>query len=68
VPAQHGLLGPVLRADVGQGLEVVFSNRLPFAVNLDIDGGAVRLAGSDSMRAPVPPNGTATYRLRIPDR
>ncbi len=49
---QDGLLGPTLRVAVGETLQVVFLNRLDFAVNLVIGGGLVPL-NNDTLEAAV---------------
>lgn len=67
VPQYQGLLGPVLAADVGDVIEIVFQNALDFPVNLHIDGGFVPVPGSDDPRAEVAPGGNVTYRLYVPE-
>ena len=76
--ASQGLLGPTLAVEVGDTLEIVFRNSLPFAVNLALDGGleALLLPGggggsgssADPSAAAVAPGATVTYRYRVPDR
>ncbi|CAL8466619.1 g6155 [Coccomyxa elongata] len=69
-PAQHGILGPILHARVGDNITVVFRNALPFAVNMQPGGGLLQLlpAGNDTGAAggPVPPNATVTYVWGVP--
>ncbi|KAL4440358.1 hypothetical protein ABPG75_003359 [Micractinium tetrahymenae] len=68
----RGILGPVMAVEVGQQLEVVFRNLLPFPANLMLDGGlellpAAGTAGISGAEAPVAPNATATQRYYVPE-
>ena len=67
-PPHHGLLGPLLAAEVGDVLEVAFFNNITFAANLRIDGGLVALPGSADPAAPVAPGANVTLRLFVPVR
>ena len=80
-PAGHGLLGPLLTANVGDRLRIVFKNRMSvMAVNLALDGGLVALSGpgtAGSVAAGkeaepevplVAPDETVTYEYLIPPR
>jgi len=72
-----GFLGPLLRAEVGDTIKVVFKNNLHFPVSLHPHGvfyekdseGAVYhdSSGGESKRA-VPPGATFTYTWPVPDR
>lgn len=69
-----GLLGPVMRAAVGQVLTVVFKNNLGFPVNLQPAGLQAYLppgtaANADAaalLSPPAQPNATVTYRFLVP--
>jgi hypothetical protein len=74
-----GTLGPVIRASVGDTIEVVFKNnaRFPFSVHphgvfyLKDSEGAPYDDGTeeeDKMDDAVPPGGVHTYRWEVPDR
>ncbi|KAL4429029.1 hypothetical protein ABPG77_006068 [Micractinium sp. CCAP 211/92] len=70
--ALHGILGPTMTVEVGQQLEVVFRNLLPFPANLMLDGGLELVpatAGSAARdpEAAVAPNATATTRYYVPE-
>lgn len=74
-PPSHGILGPPLAVEVGQTLELVFRNSLPFPANIMLDGGLELLhpgALSDTnaveAEAPVAPGQTVTYRYYVPER
>lgn len=67
VPAQHGILGPILAAEVGDVLNITFKNALKFDVNLHVDAGLVPLKGSSRPEDPVSPGETARYILAVPE-
>jgi hypothetical protein len=74
-----GLLGPVIRAEVGDTIKVVFRNNCPFPASMHPHGvlydkssegapyndGTSRAAKKDDA---VPTGGTHTYTWRVPDR
>lgn len=79
--AHTALLGPVLRASVGQVLTIVLKNNLPFAVNLEPAGvlpaGGATAAAADAadrvtgtanpeLAPAVAPGETVTYRFLVP--
>jgi FtsP/CotA-like multicopper oxidase with cupredoxin domain len=61
--------GPVIEAEVGDVLEVRFTNRLPAPTSIHWHG--LRLPapmdGTDMVQTPVAPGETFTYRFRLPD-
>jgi FtsP/CotA-like multicopper oxidase with cupredoxin domain len=61
--------GPVIQAQVGDVLEVHFTNRLPEATSIHWHGLRVPAAmdGTDMMQQPIAPGGTFTYRFRLLD-
>lgn len=69
-----GLLGPVMRAAVGQVLTVVLKNNLDFPINLQPAGVEAYLApGSNpaanaaaALSPSAQPNATVTYRFLVP--
>jgi FtsP/CotA-like multicopper oxidase with cupredoxin domain len=74
-----GLLGPVIRAEVGDTIEVRFKNNTRFPASIHPHG--VRYAkssegapyndgtsGADKADDAVPPGGSVTYRWSVPDR
>ncbi|MBO3752188.1 multicopper oxidase domain-containing protein [Streptosporangiaceae bacterium NEAU-GS5] len=74
-----GFLGPVIRAQVGDQLVVVFRNTCPFPASIHPHGvfyaknaeGAPYndgTSGSDKADDAVPTGGTFTYRWQVPDR
>jgi len=74
-----GFLGPVIRAQVGDQLVVVFRNTCPFATSIHPHGvfyaknaeGAPYndgTSGGDKADDAVPTGGTFTYRWQVPDR
>ncbi|KAI7843651.1 hypothetical protein COHA_002890 [Chlorella ohadii] len=73
-PAFQGVLGPTLFAEVGQTLEVVFQNSLPFPANFMPDGGLELLPaggegganGTIEAEAPVATGETVTLRYYVP--
>jgi hephaestin len=67
--AHTGLLGPVLRAAVGQVVTLVLRNNLNFSVNLEPAGVQAVQPGADAAAALSPaaaPGETVTYRWIIP--
>eukprot|EP00887_Chlorella_sp_A99_P002379 scaffold10.g2379.t1 len=60
---QHGLLGPLLTAEVGRAFELVLRNALDFEINLVIDGGLALAPGSADPGAPLAPGATASYSI-----
>jgi hephaestin len=70
--AHTGLLGPVLRAAVGQVVTLVLRNNLNFSVNLEPAGVRADVAEGEAPDAAaalapaVPPGGIFTYYWRIP--
>jgi FtsP/CotA-like multicopper oxidase with cupredoxin domain len=77
---QHlGLLGPVIRAEVGDTVKVVFHNNCPFATSVHPHGvlyeknseGAPYndgTSGADKADDAVPTGGAHTYTWQVPDR
>jgi hypothetical protein len=74
-----GLLGPVIRAEVGDRIRVVFRNACPFPASVhphgvfyDKDGEGAPYddgtSGPDTADDAVPPGGTHTYVWRVPER
>ena len=74
-----GILGPLLRAEVGDTIRVVFRNNLAFAATMHPHGlsytkaseGAPYVAGAgerDLAGNGVPPGGTVTYLWPVPER
>jgi manganese oxidase len=59
-----GLLGPLIRAEVGDTIQVVFRNNLTFPVNLEPSG----VLYSDADVQPVPANTTTTIRWTVPEQ
>ena len=77
--AYLGLLGPVLRAEVGDTIKVVFKNKAthPFSMHphgvlyqKDSEGADYndKTSGSDKSDGAVPPGGTHTYLWQVPER
>jgi FtsP/CotA-like multicopper oxidase with cupredoxin domain len=60
-----GLLGPVIRAEVGDTIEIVFRNSCPFPTSFHPHG----LWSPDDSEAAggVPPGGTQTYVWKVPE-
>jgi manganese oxidase len=74
-----GLLGPAIRAEVGDTIRVVFKNRLTVPASIHPHGVFYAKAsegapyndgtsGADKADDAVPPSGTVTYTWRVPDR
>ena len=61
--------GPVIEAQVGDVLEVRFTNRLPEPTSIHWHGLRLPAAmdGTDMVQQPVAPGETFTYRFRLPD-
>lgn len=61
--------GPVIEAQVGDVLEVRFTNNLPEPTSIHWHGLRIPAAmdGTDMMQEPVAPGETFTYRFRLPD-
>ena len=61
--------GPVLEAEVGDVLEVRFTNRLREPTNIHWHGLRIPAAmdGTESVQHPVEPGGSFVYRFRLPD-
>lgn len=61
--------GPVIQAQVGDVLEVQFTNRLPEATAIHWHGLRIPAAmdGTEMVQRPIAPGGTFTYRFRLPD-
>jgi hephaestin len=77
--AYLGLLGPVIRAQVGDTIKVVFRNACPFPASVhphgvfyskDSEGAPYNdgSSGPDKLDDAVPPGGSHTYVWRVPDR
>jgi FtsP/CotA-like multicopper oxidase with cupredoxin domain len=77
--AYLGMLGPVIRAQVGDTIRVVFRNKCPFPTSVHPHGvfyaknseGAPYndgTSGADKADDAVPTNGTVTYTWPVPDR
>jgi len=78
--AHLAFLGPLIRADVGDTIQIVFRNRVGFPVNVHPDAvlhaapdasdalsaAEGRALGSDGDDAAVEPGGTRTYRWAVP--
>lgn len=56
-----GIVGPIIHAEVGDTVDIVFKNNSPVATNIALAGGASARA------APVKPHATARYVWRITD-
>ncbi len=71
-----GFLGPLLRAEVGDTIQVVFKNNVRFPVSLHPHGvfyqkdseGATYRDGSPDQIKTVPPGATYTYTWPVPER
>src|SRR5229473_1329464 len=73
-----GFLGPLLRAEVGDTIQVVFKNNLRFPVSMhphgvfyqkDSEGAPYQDgSGDESKKGTVPPGGTHTYIWPVPER
>jgi FtsP/CotA-like multicopper oxidase with cupredoxin domain len=72
-----GFLGPVLRAEVGDTIQVVFKNNLRFPVSMhphgvfyqkDSEGAPYRDGSGDASKKAVPPGATHTYTWPVPER
>jgi len=74
-----GDLGPVIHAEVGDTIEVVFKNKTPFPAGMHPHGVfydkasegapyADGTSGPDKADDAVPPGGTHTYRWAVPER
>lgn len=74
-----GMLGPVIHAEVGDTIEVVFRNNTPFPASMhphgvlydkDSEGApyADGTSGKDKDDDAVPEGGTHTYRWQVPER
>lgn len=70
MPAHHGLLGPLVAAEVGDVVEVTFFNNASFPANLRFDGGLVPLQGGAGgvLADAVQPGAQVVYRLFVPER
>lgn len=77
--AYLGMLGPVIRAEVGDTIKVVFRNRCPFPASVhphgvfyekDSEGApyADGTRGADKADDAVPPGGRHTYLWQVPER
>jgi FtsP/CotA-like multicopper oxidase with cupredoxin domain len=77
--AYLGLLGPIIRAEVGDTIKVVFKNKAthPFSVHphgvlyqKDSEGAdySDKTSGEDKTDGAVPPGGTHTYIWQLPER
>jgi FtsP/CotA-like multicopper oxidase with cupredoxin domain len=77
--AHAGDLGPVIHAEVGDTIEVVFKNNTPFPAGMhphgvfyakDSEGApyADGTSGADKADDAVPPGGAHTYRWAVPER
>ena len=68
--AHTGLLGPVLRAAVGDALTIVLRNNVDFPINLEpagVQSGSSDASGGGAALSPaVQPGQTATYRFVVP--
>ncbi|GAB4814065.1 hypothetical protein N2152v2_001111 [Parachlorella kessleri] len=66
-----GLLGPILRARVGDTITVIFRNKLPFPVNLEPTGLQPNIApeanGAAAFAPAAAPNETLTYTWLVPE-
>ena len=74
-----GILGPVIQAEVGDTIVVVFKNNTPFPASVhphgvfylkNSEGSAYSdgTSGSDKDDDAVPPGGTVTYTWQVPER
>ena len=74
-----GLLGPVIRAEVGDSIRVVFRNTCPFGASIHPHGVIYTKSGegapyndgtgsADKLDDAVPTGGTYTYLWQVPDR
>lgn len=72
-----GFLGPLLRAEVGDTIQVVFKNNLRFAVSMhphgvfyqkDSEGAPYHDGSGDESKRAVPPGATHTYIWPVPER
>jgi len=61
--------GPLIEAQVGDVLEIRFTNRLPEPTSIHWHGLRVPAAmdGTDMVQRPIEPGQTFTYRFRLPD-
>jgi FtsP/CotA-like multicopper oxidase with cupredoxin domain len=61
--------GPVIQAEVGDVLEVQFTNRLPEPTAIHWHGLRIPAAmdGTEMVQRPIAPGDTFTYRFRLPD-
>jgi FtsP/CotA-like multicopper oxidase with cupredoxin domain len=61
--------GPVIHAEVGDVLEVQFTNRLPEATAIHWHGLRIPAAmdGTEMVQRPIAPGDAFTYRFRLPD-
>ena len=77
--AHAGILGPIIRAEVGDRIEVTVKNNVSFPVSLHAHGvhylkpyeGAGYpdgTSGSDKLDEAIPPSDTYTYRWQLPTR
>jgi FtsP/CotA-like multicopper oxidase with cupredoxin domain len=77
--AYLGFLGPVIRAQVGDAIRVVFRNRCPFPASIHPHGVFYKknaegapyndgTSGSDKADDAVQPGSTFTYNWQVPDR
>ncbi|KAF5833657.1 Cupredoxin [Dunaliella salina] len=66
-PRYHGMLGPLIAAEVGDVVEVTLQNDLEMPINFYMGGAFVRLEESDNPLLPVPPGGMRTYRWIVPE-
>jgi FtsP/CotA-like multicopper oxidase with cupredoxin domain len=72
-----GFLGPLLRAEVGDTIQVVFKNNLRFPVSMhphgvfyqkDSEGAQYHDGSGDEIKQAVPPGATHTYIWPVPER
>ncbi len=72
-----GFLGPLLRAEVGDTIQVVFKNNLRFPVSMhphgvfyqkDSEGAPYHDGSGDESKKAVPPGATHTYIWPVPER
>ncbi len=72
-----GFLGPLLRAEVGDTIQVVFKNNLKFPASLhphgmfylkDSEGAPYHDGSGDESKKAVPPGATYTYTWLVPER
>jgi FtsP/CotA-like multicopper oxidase with cupredoxin domain len=74
--AYRGLLGPIIRAQVGDTIRVFFKNNTPFPASMHPHGvwydkrneGALSNDGTSHAGDAVPPGGTYVYTWEVPDR